>query len=100
MIMIEREAVEAALSTVMDPELGLNIVDLGLIYDIQVIGSAVMVNMTLTTPGCPLSGSLPLAAQRAVETVPGVTRAAVDLVWNPPWTPERIAKNVRKQLGW
>lgn len=59
-----------------------------------------MVSMTLTTPGCPLSGSLPLAARRAVEMLPEVGKAAVDLVWNPPWTPERIARKVREQLGW
>ena len=97
--MIERDAVITALKQVIDPELGVNIVDLGLIYNVQIIGSAVMVDMTLTTPGCPLSGSLPDAAQRAVAGLPGVTKCAVDLVWSPPWTPDRITADGRSRLA-
>ena len=77
-----------ALKTVYDPEIPVNLYDLGLIYSIDVDPetSAVDVKMTLTAPGCPVAGTLPMEVQRKIETVPGVSQAVVELVWDPPWS--------------
>ena len=98
--MIDREQVMQALSTVMDPELGLNIVDLGLIYDVAVEDDQVDVTMTLTTPGCPLHTAIARGAESAVRNIPGVKEARVQVVWDPPWTPERMSPQARAALGW
>ncbi|HEX5505842.1 MAG TPA: iron-sulfur cluster assembly protein [Thermomicrobiales bacterium] len=93
--------VHAALREVEDPELGVNIVDLGLIYDVLTDGADVRVVMTLTTPGCPLHATLRAAVDRAVRLmVPGVGRVDVDLVWEPRWDPSRITDAGREALGW
>lgn len=95
------DKVQAALQEVVDPELGVNIVDLGLVYGVDVTDGCVRVTMTLTTPGCPLHASMSEAAERAIRVlVPGVRQIAVDLVWDPPWSPERITHQGRKELGW
>ena len=96
---IEAEAWEWLL-TVLDPEIGINLVDLGLIYGLTSSGGHVKVTMTLTTPGCPMSDSMPPAVQRVLETLPGVKDVDVDLVWNPPWDPNRITDEGKRQLGW
>ncbi len=94
-------AVLAALRGVIDPEIGLNIVDLGLIYDLGVRpGGGVTIEMTLTTPGCPLHAAINDAVHRALEPVPGVTGVELQLVWLPPWTPEMITPAGRRALGW
>ena len=94
-------AVLTALTDVIDPELGVNIVDLGLIYDIAVAGPDVAITMTLTTPGCPLHESIAEAVQAVLEALlPGVGLVDVDLVWEPPWTPTRITAAGRRDLGW
>ena len=94
-------AVQEALTDVIDPELGVNIVDLGLVYDIAVAGPDVAITMTLTTPGCPLHASIAEAVQAVLEeTLPGVGLVDVDLVWDPPWTPARINAAGRQALGW
>ncbi len=98
--MVEKETVMHALKTVIDPELGLNIVDLGLIYDITVEDSTVGVTMTLTTPGCPLHTAIARGAQTAVRKLPGVDDATVTVVWDPPWTPERLSPEARARLRW
>jgi metal-sulfur cluster biosynthetic enzyme len=85
-----REAVMAALRTVLDPELGTSIVDLGLVYDVRVHRSSVEVTMTLTTPGCPIHDVMPDWVRTAVKRVPGVEHVEVTLTFDPPWTPERI----------
>jgi len=96
------EAVRTGLSCVLDPELGLDIDSLGLVYDIRVEGDMVVVDMTLTTPGCPVSESLPLEAQEAAQTAllmtPGLD-ARVDVVWDPPWTIERIDPDAAREIG-
>jgi metal-sulfur cluster biosynthetic enzyme len=79
-----------ALKQVVDPELGINLVDLGLIYDVAIAGTGVRVKMTLTTPGCPMHDSLVKGAERALGRIPGITSAAVELVWDPPWNPSMI----------
>ena len=93
-------AVEAALRDVIDPELGVNVVDLGLVYGIEIDGRHVTVRMTLTTPGCPLHGTITREADMRVGRVRGVRTVDVQLVWDPPWTPERLTDEGKRQLGW
>jgi FeS assembly SUF system protein len=95
------EKVIAALRTVYDPEIPVNIYDLGLIYDIDVDAqtSAVYVQMTLTAPGCPVAGTLPGEVQKKIETVAGVPQAVVELVWDPPWSKERMSEAAMLELG-
>ena len=95
-----KPAIVAAISTVYDPEIPVNIWELGLIYDVAVdpSGSA-LVTMTLTAPGCPAAQSLPSEVERNVRSVPGVTNAKVDVVWEPGWTKDRMSDAAKLQLG-
>lgn len=93
------EQVREALKGVIDPELGLNIVDLGLIYDVEVEDGQATVTMTLTSPGCPAGGMIMSGAQEAARGTEGVNDADVRLVWKPFWTPDRIDPDVRAALG-
>jgi len=96
---IESGIVEA-LKTVFDPEIPVNIYELGLIYDIDLQpGGEVLVKMTLTSPGCPVAGSLPGDVKNKVEGVSGVTSADVELVWEPTWNPSMMSEAARLQLG-
>ncbi len=88
-----------ALKTVYDPEIPVNIYELGLIYDVDVQGPEVKVKMTLTSPGCPVAGSLPGEVKAKVESVPGVESAEVELVWEPTWNPSMMSEAARLQLG-
>ena len=88
------------LESVFDPELGINLVDLGLVYRLEVKAGMVSVEMTLTTPGCPMGDSMREAAERALLMIPGVSRVTVDLVWEPPWEPEMMTERARRELGW
>jgi len=88
------------LSAVYDPELGVNLVDLGLVYRLEVKDGEVQVEMTLTTPGCPMSDSMPDAVERALLLVPGVSRVGVQLVWEPRWVPEMMSERAKRELGW
>lgn len=97
--MVTEEQVREALSQVFDPELGLNVVDLGLIYTIDISDGRVKVEMTLTTEGCPLHNTIPAWVREAVEALPGVEEAQVEVVWSPPWTPERMSAKAREELG-
>src|SRR5689334_14455709 len=95
-----QERVIEALKTVRDPELPVNLVDLGLIYDLVVQrGGTVYVEMTLTTPACPVAGSLPGEVERAVKSVDGVEDVRVKLVWTPPWTRDRMSDEAKLELG-
>lgn len=96
---ISVDQVRLALRRVKDPEINMNIVDLGLIYDIVVEGRDVRVDMSLTSPGCPSGPEIMGEAERQVRTIEGIGAAAVNLVWSPPWTPERIEPRVRAYLG-
>jgi metal-sulfur cluster biosynthetic enzyme len=101
MATVTEDAVKTALRRVLDPEIGLNIVDLGLIYDLDIDEQGdVSIEMTLTTPGCPLHDAIDEAVQRALGTLPGVRGVQVNLVWAPPWTPEMITEEGRRALGW
>ena len=96
---LENGIVEA-LKTVFDPEIPVDIYELGLIYDIDIQeDGAVNVKMTLTAPGCPVAGSLPIEVKNKVESVPGVTAAEVELVWDPAWNPSMMSEAARLQLG-
>jgi metal-sulfur cluster biosynthetic enzyme len=92
---VSRERVTEALHEVFDPELGMSVVDLGLIYAIEIDAGRVRIEMTLTTQGCPLHGSMTEWVRKAVEMVPGVVDVAVDLTFAPPWTPDRIGQGAR-----
>ncbi|HEX2849967.1 MAG TPA: iron-sulfur cluster assembly protein [Acidimicrobiales bacterium] len=92
------ERASAALRFVVDPELGLDIVELGLVYDIRVDDGVVVAEMTLTTPGCPVSESLPAEARAALAGA-FQSPVRVDVVWDPPWTPERISPAAAMALG-
>jgi metal-sulfur cluster biosynthetic enzyme len=87
---VSPDAVMDRLRQVMDPELGIDIVSLGLVYAVQVDGDEVTVVMTLTTRGCPMQGPILDGVHRVLGDLPGTTHARVDLVWDPPWTPDRI----------
>ncbi len=89
-----------ALKTVRDPEIPANLVDLGLIYDLVVKkGGIVYVEMTLTTPNCPVAAAMPGEVESAIRAVRGVEEVRVKLVWSPPWTPERMTEEARLELG-
>ena len=94
------EAVIAALKDIYDPEIPVNIYDLGLIYAVDVSSEgAVMVTMTLTTPHCPVAESMPGEVELRVGAVPGVRDAEVALVWDPPWDPAKMSDEARLELG-
>jgi metal-sulfur cluster biosynthetic enzyme len=93
------DQVRLALRRVKDPEIGLNIVDLGLIYDVSVDGADVNIDMSLTSPGCPAGPQILHEAEEQLRALPGVGGVNVNLVWSPPWTPERIEPRVRAYLG-
>jgi FeS assembly SUF system protein len=95
-----QDGVVKALCTCFDPEIPVNIYELGLIYGIDVLPTGgVVVRMTLTSPACPVAGSLPPEVEAKVRAVPGVTSAKVEVVWDPPWTPDRMTEAARLQLG-
>jgi metal-sulfur cluster biosynthetic enzyme len=93
------DQVKLALRKVKDPELNLNIVDLGLVYDIAVDGSEVNIDMTLTSPGCPAGPQIMGDIERALKALPGVTSVNLNLVWDPFWTPDKIEPRVRAYMG-
>lgn len=91
--------VKQALRQVKDPEINLNIIDLGLVYDIEVVDGNVDIKMTLTSPGCPAGPEILSDADRAVRALHGVKNVNIDLVWEPYWTPERIDPKMKAFLG-
>jgi FeS assembly SUF system protein len=94
------ERVIAAVRSCYDPEIPVNIYDLGLVYDLKVDPAGkVSIRMTLTSPACPVAGSLPGEVRSRVLAVPGVAAADVELVWDPPWDKERMSEEARLQLG-
>ena len=96
---LNEELIYTVLRTCHDPEIPLNIVDLGLIYDVQVAGACVDVKMTLTTQGCGMGGYISREAEEKILSLPGVSEAKVEIVWEPSWTPEMISQEGRKTLG-
>ena len=97
--LLEGKVIEA-LREVYDPEIPVNIYELGLIYDIAVTpDNSVHVKMTLTAPACPVAGSLPGEVERRIEAIPDVKGATVELVWDPPWSRDRMSEAALLQLG-
>ncbi len=88
-----------ALKQVIDPELGIDIVNLGLVYELKESGDEVYVQMTLTSPFCPLGSILLMAAESALRAA-GFKKVKIDLVFDPPWTPERMSEEAKRKLGW
>ncbi len=97
--MITKERVYEALQDCYDPEIPVNIVDLGLIYDVEVDGEKVAVKMTLTAPGCGMGTMIAADAKEKIMALDGVTDATVDLVWDPPWNPSMIKDEAKQRLG-
>ena len=95
-----KQKVIECLYTVFDPEIPVNIYELGLIYDIEIDPeNRVHIRMTLTAPGCPVAGSLPPQVESTIESIPQVKSAAVELVWDPPWSRDMLSEAARLQLG-
>jgi len=93
------EQAKLALRKVKDPDLNLNIVDLGLVYDVRVNGNDVDVDMSLTSPGCPSGPEIMGDAERTLKAIPGVGNVTINLVWSPFWSPDRIEPRVRAYMG-
>jgi metal-sulfur cluster biosynthetic enzyme len=93
------EAIYEALKTVYDPEIPVNVVDLGLVYDVQLNDSDVYVQMTLTFPGCGMGPYIGQQAEWAVQELDGVEEVQIEMVFDPPWSPELISEEARSQLG-
>jgi FeS assembly SUF system protein len=93
------DGVIAALQEIYDPEIPVNIYDLGLVYGVDVAGTHVVVTMTLTTPHCPVAESMPGEVELRVAQVPGVATAEVNLVWDPPWDPQKMSDEAKLELG-
>jgi len=108
MIMADSQAEEDALRArvtetlreVIDPEIGMNVVDLGLVYGVEIEGARVRVALTMTTPACPLGEQIVRDAEERLRALARVEAADVRLVWEPPWGPERMSEAARKTLGW
>ena len=96
---VSEDQVKLALRRVKDPDLQLNIIDLGLVYGVAVDGSTVKVDMTLTSPACPSGPELMTNAENEIKSLPGVEKVEVNLVWMPFWTPEKMEPRVRAYLG-
>jgi len=96
--MVERTAVVEALRDVHDPEIPVNVYDLGLVYEIDIDGTAVDAEMTLTSPTCPIAGQMVTQAENAIEAVDGVEQATVELVWDPPWSPKMATDEGKMKL--
>ena len=96
---VTEKDVRTALKGVKDPELGLDLVVLGLIYEIKVQGDCVEAVMSLTSPMCPVAGQIVEEVQAAIEGIDGVASAEVELTFDPPWTPDRISPLIRASLG-
>ncbi len=99
-MMVDEEVVTEALSNVIDPELGLDFVELGLIYGIEIDGGDVSVTFTLTTPACPIGPQVSEQIEEFVGDIEGVEKVATNMVFTPPWTPERMSEDAKFALGY
>ena len=97
--MVTEQEVQEALRDCLDPEIPVNIVDLGLVYGIEITDSVVRVKMTLTAPGCPMHKTISEDVKDKIEALEGVEEAEVEIVWEPLWTPERMSPEAKKKLG-
>ena len=96
---ITKENVLEVLSDGYDPEIPIDIVNLGLVYEVEVEGTVVNLKMTMTSPGCPSAREIVLESQTLVSEMDGVTEANVEIVWDPPWTPEKMSDEARVSMG-
>ncbi|MGB9664382.1 MAG: metal-sulfur cluster assembly factor [Ignavibacteria bacterium] len=96
---IKKEDILETLKSVIDPEIGINIVDLGLIYNISISDETIEIDMTLTTPGCPMHGSISDWVKRVLELSFPEMKIIVNLVWDPIWTPDKMSEDAKKKLG-
>ena len=97
--MPEKDVVQEALKECYDPEIPVNIVDLGLIYDVRINGSSVEVDMTLTAPGCPMAANISENVRQRLLQVDGIDDVVINVVWDPPWTSDRMSEEAKKSLG-
>lgn len=97
---VNRRTVADLLYQVIDPEIGINIVDLGLIYGVDVADGNVGITMSLTTPGCPLAGYIEDSIRRALWGLPGINDIDVNVIWEPAWGPELMSAQAKRELGW
>ena len=96
---LTKEKVLEALSNVYDPEIPIDIVNLGLVYDVEIDGDVVNLKMTMTSPGCPSAREIILESQTLVSELDEVNEANVEVVWDPPWTPEKMSDEARASMG-
>lgn len=96
---ITKENITDLLRTVIDPEIGINIIDLGLVYDIHINDNQIDIDMTLTTPGCPMHSSITNWVKRIIEMTIPESSVDVNLVWEPKWTPDKMSDDAKLQLG-
>ncbi len=97
--MITKDQVMQRLEEVIDPEIGLNIVEMGLIYGVEIKEDSVNVKMTLTAPGCPLQNTLVAIAKDSLQQIPGIKDVKIEIVWDPPWHPSMLSEDAKKKLG-
>ncbi|MBC8495187.1 metal-sulfur cluster assembly factor [archaeon] len=97
--MVNKEDVMKALKKVIDPELGINIVDLGLVYAVYIKNDMAEVKMTLTSPGCPIAPQLMSESEAAIMKIKGIKKAKVEFIFDPPWTPKKMSDQARMELG-
>ncbi len=101
MAKVTEEQILEALKQVIDPEIGLDVVNLGLVYDVQIDDdNVVKVKMTMTVPGCPLQNQILMTAEQAILAIPEVKDVIVELVWEPPWNPNMMSDEAKKRLGY
>ena len=97
--MASPEEVQKVLKTVLDPEIAFNIVDLGLVYGVTIEGKTVSVKMTMTTPLCPMGPEIIAEVKSKIGALDGVEKVNVEIVWEPPWTPEKMSEQAKIELG-
>jgi len=97
--MPDKEAIYQALKQIYDPEVGINIVDMGLIYDLTLEDTKVGVTMTLTSPGCPAGPLILTQVEEKLKELEGVEEVDINVVWSPPWSPDRLSEEAKDQLG-
>lgn len=98
--MITEEQIRLKLKSVVDPEIGYNIVDLGLVYGIEIKGNEVIITMTLTTPGCPMHNSITDWVERVIKQIDPLIDVKVNLVWEPRWTPDMMSNEIKEIMGY
>lgn len=95
-----KEEIIEVLKTCFDPEIPIDVWSLGLVYDILFEGDTVRIKMTLTAPGCPMSGQIGSDIKGKLESIPGVKTAIIEIVWDPPWNPDKMSEEAKAKLGY